>query len=282
MTRKTKLKSILETQIFQSTNTAKLDKLSRDKWSGLKKIMGKRPFLVSFFDQGKKIFQARRSRVRSSFLIRQDLIRRLKINSGKLKTSQIKLFTNQQKIKILLEKTTGTINVFERRICVVLTRVRLFPSISQSLHALQRREILVNGRTVKNPNYLPSIDDIINVRGKARKILKDHRISYKYKTALVSLIAAVDCSMGSRRDRLKKFMSQSLISRETILHDFNGRFGKDPSFLRHLNCPLPPHVPTYLIANFTTLSVCMKSTITLNALSIHYKKLLPLTKLWAS
>ena len=88
MTRKTKLKSILEAQIFQSTNTAKLDKLSRDKWSGLKKVMGKRPFLVSFFDQGKKIFQARRSRVRASFLIRQDLIRRLKINSVKLKTSQ--------------------------------------------------------------------------------------------------------------------------------------------------------------------------------------------------
>jgi ribosomal protein S4 len=296
MSRKLKLKSLLQRQTLSVGFGIKVKKLSRKKWFFLKGLLYRLNKKFWFLDQGLETARSSRRKIKLSFLQQQQSFKSAKLFFSRLRKIEIQKRTSFILKRINKNRSIQLLNFFERRLVVLLLRSGFFDRLSAAVKAIRRGDVYVNGKKICSPQHILSVHDFVSLKGlalsevrasfsKRKEIALQGRVNPLFlKQKLVTRNHLAIRTQGNPSKRLSFCSSSSqLISELFFIEDLRRR---DLKRYRRNNSSLwpselnNPKVPSYLLVDYRSLSLYLKSSVYTSGLSTFYRQNLELSKFW--
>lgn len=296
MSRKLKLKSLLQRQTLSIGFGIKVKKLLRKKWFFLKGLLHRPNKKFWFLDQGLETARSSRKKIKLSFLQQQISFKSAKLFFSRLRKTEIQKRTSFILKRINKNRSIQLLNFFERRLVVLLLRSGFFDRLSAAVKAIRRGDVYVNGKKICSPQHILSVHDFISLKGaalsevrtlfsKRKEIALQGRPNPLFlKQKIVTRNLLTSRTSGNFSKRLSYCSSSSqLISELFFIEDLRRRDLK--RYRRNNNSLWPselnnPKVPSYLLVDYRFLALYLKSPVYTSGLSTFYRQNLELSSFW--
>ena len=212
MSRKLKLKFLLQQQTLSIGFGLKVKKLLKKKWFFLRGLLSRPKKKFWFLDQGLETGKPLRRKIKLSFLHQQQAFKSAKLFFSRLKKTEIQKRTSFIVKRANKNRSIQLLNFFERRLVVLLLRCGFFDRLSAAVNAIRRGDVYVNGKKICSPQHILSVHDFVNLKGASRLEVRE------------SFFKKKELALQGRKNPL--FLQQKLVTRNLLASRTQGSFSK--------------------------------------------------------